>query len=775
MYADIIVDISHEHLDKTFQYAVPDHLLDKVDIGVMVNVPFGRGNKIITGYVVNLTKQPSYDILKIKDIKEVVVQRVKTVERMIQLAAWLRRNYGSTMNQALKMVIPVKDKIQAKQKKMISLVVSNEEAYAAFEQFQKKHAVAMARVIQALINEGKSDVSDIQTKLNITTKTIQALEDKGLVQVETAHIYRNPIKETVLQEEIVELNNQQKEAIHTFIEDYDNKIRKTYLLYGITGSGKTNVYIEMIQHVVNLGKQVIVLIPEIALTFQTVQRFYKRFGDKVSIMNSRMSKGERYDQFKRAMAGEICIMIGPRSVLFTPFNQLGLIVIDEEHETAYKSEQSPKYHARETAIHIAETMSASVVLGSATPSLESFYRAKQGVYQLLKLDKRATGANLPNIYVEDLRKELNEGNRSILSRRLAVMIDDRLKKHQQVILFLNKRGYAGFISCRSCGKVFKCPHCDISLTHHINPYGNELICHYCGYRQPEIKECPECGSKYVSGFRAGTQQVEQMLSKTFPTAKILRMDMDTTSKKGSHEAILSSFANHEADILVGTQMIVKGHDFPHVTLVGILAADMSLYVSDYRASERTFQLLVQAAGRAGRAKVPGDVVIQTYTPNHYSIVAAKEQNYEQFYDEEIIFRQMLGYPPIQNILKISISSKNEEALLLACQDMTEWQDNIKSDLFIEDKFFTTEESLSKNECTVSNMENNLGIRINEKEEIQVTGPIKAPIYKLNDIYTQIVLVKSKDYEILTEFKDKCDMYIKDNVLYKNISVQYDFN
>ena len=375
----------------------------------------------------------------------------------------------------------------------------------------------------------------------------------------------------------------------------------------------------------------------------------------------------------------------------------------------------------------------------------------------MKLDKRATGANLPNIYVEDLRKELNEGNRSILSRRLAAMIDDRLKKHQQVILFLNKRGYAGFISCRSCGKVFKCPHCDISLTHHINPYGNELVCHYCGYRQPEIKECPECGSKYVSGFRAGTQQVEQMLSKTFPTAKILRMDMDTTSKKGSHEAILSSFANHEADILVGTQMIVKGHDFPHVTLVGILAADMSLYVSDYRASERTFQLLVQAAGRAGRAKVPGDVVIQTYTPNHYSIVAAKEQNYEQFYDEEIIFRQMLGYPPIQNILKISISSKNEEALLLACQDMTKWQDNIK------------------NERTVSNMENNLGIRINEKEEIQITGPIKAPIYKLNDIYTQIVLVKSKDYEILTDFKDKCDMYIKDNVLYKNISVQYDFN
>lgn len=763
MYADIIVDISHEHLDKTFQYAVPDYLLDEIDIGMMVNVPFGRGNKIITGYVVNLTKQPSYDILKIKNIKEVVPQRVKTVERMIQLAAWLRRNYGSTMNQALKTVIPVKDKIQAKQKKMISLAVSKEEACTVLEQLQKKHAVAMARVIQALITEGKSDVSDIQTKLNITAKTIQALEDKGLIQVETAHIYRNPIKQTVLQEEMVELNNQQKEAIHTFIEDYDNAIRKTYLLYGITGSGKTNVYIEMIEHVVALGKQVIVLIPEIALTFQTVQRFYRRFGDKVSIMNSRMSKGERYDQFKRAMTGEIRIMIGPRSVLFTPFNDLGLIVIDEEHETAYKSEQSPKYHARETAVHIAQTMSASVVLGSATPSLESFYRAKQGIYQLMKLDKRATGAKLPNIYVEDLRKELNEGNRSILSRRLASMIDDRLKKHQQVILFLNKRGYAGFISCRSCGKVFKCPHCDISLTHHINPYGNELVCHYCGYRQPEIKECPECGSKYVSGFRAGTQQVEQMLSKTFPTAKILRMDMDTTSKKGSHEAILSSFANHEADILVGTQMIVKGHDFPHVTLVGILAADMSLYVSDYRASERTFQLLVQAAGRAGRAKMPGDVVIQTYTPNHYSIVAAKEQNYEQFYNEEIIFRQMLGYPPIQNILKISISCKKEEELLMACQDIAKWQDKIKDEFLI------------KNDMCSSGIKSNLKMKINEKGELQITGPIKAPIYKLNDIYTQIILVKSKDYERLADFKDKCDIYVRDNILYKNISVQYDFN
>lgn len=743
MYADIIVDISHEHLDKTFQYAVPEDLLDEIDIGVLVNVPFGKANRIIAGYVVNLTKQPSYDISKIKSIKSIVPQRVKTIERMIQLAAWLRYNYGSTMNQALKMVIPVKEKIQAKQKKMIVLAMSKEEANKTLEQFQKKHAVAMARVLQALINEGKSDVSDIQTKLNITSKTIQTLENKGLVQIETEHVYRNPIKETALCDESVALNHQQKEAVHTFIEDYDNEIRKTYLLYGITGSGKTNVYIEMIEHVVNLGKQVIVLIPEIALTFQTVQRFYRRFGDKVSIMNSRMSKGERYDQFKRAMAGEIRIMIGPRSVLFTPFNHLGLIVIDEEHETAYKSEQSPKYHARETAIHIAQTMSASVVLGSATPSLESFYRAKQGIYQLMKLDKRATGAKLPNIYVEDLRKELNEGNRSILSRRLAAMIEDRLKKHQQVILFLNKRGYAGFISCRSCGKVFKCPHCDISLTHHIHPYGNELICHYCGYRQPEIKICPECGSKYVSGFRAGTQQVEQMISKMFPTAKILRMDMDTTSTKGSHENILSSFANHEADILVGTQMIVKGHDFPDVTLVGILAADMSLYVSDYRASERTFQLLVQAAGRAGRAKISGDVVIQTYTPNHYSIMAAKEQNYEQFYDEEIVFRQMLGYPPIQNILKISLSSKKEEALLLACEDMMEWYNKSK---------------LKKN-----------------MEKLQVSRPIKAPIYKLNDIYTQMILVKSKEYEILTHFREQCDKYSENNSLYKNIIIQYDFN
>jgi len=738
MYADIIVDISCEHLDKTFQYLVPEHLLENIDVGVMVFVPFGKANKIITGYIVNLTKEPSYDPEKIKPIQGIVPQRVKTVERMIQLAAWLKHNYGSTMNQALKTVIPVKEKIKEKEKKTIRLAVSVEKASELLEEFNHKHAVAMARLLKALMEEGTAEVSIIRSKLNISASTMQNLVKKGIAEIATEHIYRTPIYGNYGEEKNIDLNEQQKEAVDIFIKDYDADIRKTYLIHGITGSGKTNVYIEMIEHVVSLGRQVIMLIPEIALTFQTVQRFYRRFGKQVSILNSRMSKGERYDQFRRAMAGEISIIIGPRSALFTPFSNLGLIVIDEEHEGAYKSEQSPKYHARETAIHIAETVNASVVLGSATPSLESYYRALKGSYHLITLDKRARGSMLPNIFVEDLRTELKEGNRSILSRRLAALIEDRLKKKQQVMLFLNKRGYAGFVSCRSCGKVFKCPHCDISLTHHMNKYNSELVCHYCGYRQPEIKVCPACGSKYVSGFRAGTQQVEQMLNKIFPTAKTLRMDMDTTALKGSHEAILSAFANHEADILVGTQMIVKGHDFPDVTLVGILAADMSLYVSDYRAAERTFQLLVQAAGRAGRAELAGDVVIQTYTPEHYSIVAAKNQNYKQFYDEEIVFRQMMGYPPVYNMLKISISSKCEDALQLACEDIKRWLHSIGT-------------------------------------ELQITGPVQASVYKLNDIYTQIVLVKAEAYGQLTDFKDDCELYTKAHEIYNNISVQYDFN
>ena len=736
MYADIIVDISHEQLDRTFQYAVPEEMEQDIDVGVLVNVPFGRGNRTITGYVIELSNEPKLDIDKIKYIDSIVPDKVKAVSRMIKLAAWLKHNYGSTMNQALKTVIPVKEKVKHKEKKSVRLVIDRHEAQSYIELFVKKNAKARLRLLQALMQEQVIDCAIVKEKLNITMQTINTLVKLGIADIEVENIYRNPIKNTDDSEKRLTLNPEQKQVVDTFIKDYDNGNRHTYLIHGVTGSGKTLCYLDMIEHVVSHKKQVIMLIPEIALTFQTVQRFYRRFGDRVSIINSRMSKGERYDQFLRAMRGEIDIMIGPRSALFTPFSDIGLIVIDEEHESAYNSEQSPRYHAKETAIYIAKEHNASVILGSATPSVETYYHALTGEYKLFTLSHRALGNELPKVYVEDLREELKSGNRSILSRRLKALIEDRLNNNKQVMLFLNKRGYAGFISCRSCGHVMKCPHCDISLTFHKN---GKLVCHYCGYEQPSVNLCPKCGSRYISGFRAGTQQVEEVIKKIYPDARTLRMDMVTTTGKEGHEKILSAFANHEADILIGTQMIVKGHDFPDVTLVGVLAADMSLYSGSYMAAERTFQLLTQAAGRAGRGDTPGEVVIQTYTPDNYSIKTAQAQDYNAFYEEEIAYRRLMEYPPISNMLKVSIASKNENILDAAA-------DYIKNN---HNRFHGS--------------------------EINVYDPVNAGIYKINDIYTKLIYAKAQDYEALTDFKDKIEDISKNADIFKNVNTQFEFN
>ena len=736
MYADIIVDISHEQLDRTFQYAVPEEMEQDIDVGVLVNVPFGRGNRTITGYVIELSNEPKLDIDKIKYIDSIVPDKVKAVSRMIKLAAWLKHNYGSTMNQALKTVIPVKEKVKQKEKKSVRLVIDRHEAQSYIELFLKKNAKARLRLLQALMQEQVIDCAIVKEKLNITMQTVNTLVKLGIADIEVENIYRNPIKNTDDSEKRLTLNPEQKHVVDTFIKDYDNGNRHTYLIHGVTGSGKTLCYLDMIEHVVSHKKQVIMLIPEIALTFQTVQRFYRRFGDRVSIINSRMSKGERYDQFLRAMRGEIDIMIGPRSALFTPFSDIGLIVIDEEHESAYNSEQSPRYHAKETAIYIAKEHKASVILGSATPSVETYYHALTGEYKLFTLSHRALGNELPKVYVEDLREELKSGNRSILSRRLKALIEDRLNNNKQVMLFLNKRGYAGFISCRSCGHVMKCPHCDISLTFHKN---GKLVCHYCGYEQPSVNLCPKCGSRYISGFRAGTQQVEEVIKKMYPDARTLRMDMDTTTGKEGHEKILSAFANHEADILIGTQMIVKGHDFPDVTLVGVLAADMSLYSGSYMAAERTFQLLTQAAGRAGRGDTPGEVVIQTYTPDNYSIKTAQAQDYNAFYEEEIAYRRLMEYPPISNMLKVSIASKNEKILDAAA-------DYIKNN---HNRF--------------------------HGNEINVYDPVNAGIYKINDIYTKLIYAKAQDYEALTDFKDKIEDISKNADIFKNVNTQFEFN
>ena len=499
----------------------------------------------------------------------------------------------------------------------------------------------------------------------------------------------------------------------------------------------------MIAHTIAKGKQAIVLIPEIALTFQTVMRFYNRFGNRVSIMNSRLSQGERYDQYLRAKNGDIDIMIGPRSALFAPFERLGLIIIDEEHETSYKSETIPRYHARETAIERARMNGASVILGSATPSLDSYYHAQNGAYELLELTQRVQEKPLPSCEVIDLRDELKKGNRSILSVRLQELMEDRLEKKQQMMLFLNRRGVAGFMSCRACGHVIKCPHCDVSLSQHNN---GKMVCHYCGYEEPEPKTCPSCGSKYISGFKAGTQKIEELVRQRFPQARVLRMDFDTTRTKEAHEQILQAFANQEADILIGTQMIVKGHDFPNVTLVGVLAADMSLHISDFHAAERTFQLLTQAAGRAGRGDEPGNVIIQTYNPEHYAVLSAKAQDYESFYEQEIMYRQLGFYPPVWNLLLVMCTSEDEKKLQFASEKIV---CRLKKVLDAEEIF--------------------------HKKAIQMVGPADATIARVNDVYRKVIYIKTKDYQDLVLLKDRLEYYMKDNKDFGQVSVQFDFN
>ena len=737
MYANIIIDITHEKLDKIFQYRIPSELEGVLQVGTEVIVPFGRGNREMKGYIVGFSETTDYDLSKVKNILRKAPDSMEIESRLVALAAWMKEHYGGTMIQSLKTVLPIKKQEKIRQKRKVRLLLSEEEGKAKLDLFLHKNQKARARVLAGLLDQPEQDYELITKKLNVPLSVLRSLEEQGILVIESEEVFRNPIRHKVKERKEVSYTEEQSHAIETFWEDYQKGQRNTYLVYGVTGSGKTEVYMEMISRVVEEGKQAIVLIPEIALTYQTVLRFYGRFGNRVSILNSRLSAGERSDQMERVKRGEVDVMIGPRSALFTPFSNLGLIVIDEEHENTYKSEQVPRYHARETAVARAQMEGASVVLGSATPSLEAFYRCQTGEYKLLELRKRATSQTLPEVYTIDMREELKKGNRSIISEKLKEMMEDRLAKKQQIILFLNRRGYAGFVSCRSCGYVVKCPHCDVSLSSHK---GGKLVCHYCGYEEKMIDRCPSCGSTYIGGFKAGTQQIEELVQKEFPQARVLRMDMDTTMNKDGQEALLSAFSNEEADILIGTQMIVKGHDFPGVTLVGILAADMSLYANDYQAGERTFQLLTQAAGRAGRGREKGEVVIQTYSPEHYSIQKASEQDYEGFYEEEMNYRDLMGYPPVSQLLAVLMTGEDEKHLELAAGYLKEF-----------------------------------ALRIDKKKEMSVIGPASPFVGKVNDVYRKILYIKCEDYRRLIDAKNLLEQYIEINKGFQSLRIQFDFN
>lgn len=728
-FAKIIINISHENVDRPYTYKVPEELLARTDIGSVVNVPFGKGDTLRKGVIIGFSSDADFDESKIKEIASIEEKDLSFSDSRIRLAAWIKKNYGSTFSAALKTVLPVKRKVNTPVKKAIVRLVSEDKIKEEIAAIENSNKVARLRLLDALSRDDIIPREIAVNKLHISEPTIKKLCEDGIIKVAEV---AEKAEERVLTDPPV-LSIEQNAIADAVKKDFDEGHPGKYLIHGITGSGKTEVYMSIIGDVIKRGRQAIVLIPEIALTFQTLMRFYDRFGNRVLVMNSTLSDGEKYLCFEKAKNGEADIVIGPRSALFTPFKDLGVIVIDEEHEGTYKSETVPKYHARETAEELARMSGAALVLGSATPSVDAYYKAVKGDYVLFELNTRPTGNSLANVHIADLREELRKGNKTIISKKLRSMIEDRLIKGEQTMLFINRRGLAGFVSCRACGFVVKCPHCDVSLSLHKN---NTLTCHYCGYTIPKMTVCPECGSKYISGFKAGTEQVEETVKKMYPEARVLRMDADTTRQKDSYEKILSSFLNKEADILIGTQMIVKGHDFKNVTLVGVLAADQTLFDADYKAAERTFDLITQAAGRAGRGDVPGDVVIQTYKPDHYAIVHAASQDYKAFYEEEIAYRDFLNYPPTGHMLSVLVTGKDEE-------ETGKFTDQMCKAL---KKYFDS----------------------------TVIGPAPAFISKLNDIYRFVFYIKNVDYDKLVEIKD----YLEDNlsrIKKKNTLVFFDFD
>lgn len=736
-FADVIVDISAEQLDRKFQYRIPTMLEQSIRPGVQVEAPFGKGNRTVTGYVIRVTDKPDFDLEKIKYIQGISQKKQSLEGRLIELAAWIRESYGCTMLQALKTVLPVRQKTGRRVRRMIVLRLSREEASGVLEEEKRRSHAARVRLLERLIANGSEDYAVCLKELNLSASVVRTLEKKGVLFVEDEPGDLSLPHEQGREAVFPELTEEQGRAVDEIQEEWRSGSPRPVLLHGITGSGKTVVYMNLINMMLEQGRQVILLVPEIALTYQNVQRFCEHFGRDVAIIHSRLSQGERAEQFGRVARGEARIMIGPRSALFAPFPSLGLIIVDEEQESSYHSEMTPRYHARETAVERGRLEGARVLLGSATPSMEARYRCETGEYREVRLSRRFGSQGLARVKITDMREELRKGNRSMLGSELRRGLTDCLARGEQAMLFLNRRGYAGFVSCRTCGYVVKCPHCDVSMT--IHKHGR-MVCHYCGHETAAVHSCPSCGSPYIGGFRAGTQQVEELLLREFPAARVLRMDMDTTRHKNSHEELLRAFGEGQADILVGTQMIVKGHDFPRVTLVGALAADLSLYTGDYRASERTFQLLTQAVGRAGRADRPGMAVIQTYHPEHYAIQAAARQDDDIFYEEELGYRRLMGYPPVENLLAIHGSSADELRLNTAME-------YLKRYLF----------------------------RAAGREKVQVIGPADEAVSKVKDMYRKVIYIKHKDYRTLTRLKDKTEQYVEINSGFRSIYIQYDFN
>ena len=648
LYAEVIINSEALEIDRPFTYKVPEEFNNEIKIGQIVKVPFGKGNKTSEGFILNLKNDDNIKF-KTKNIAAILVKDPVIDEDDINLIEFLREKTLCKYIDAFRLLIPVGIMKGAKAKKKRVIVLKNEDLSNI------KNPDGYKKIIEFFkTNSGKYTKSELINEHSISQYKLNKLIENEVLSIEEESVFR--YNDRVYNKDSAKTLTIEQENI---IREYINSDDKMFLLKGVTGAGKTEVYMKLVERVLLEGKSAIILVPEIALTPQMIERFKGRFGVNVALFHSKLSDGERFDEWFRVKEGKAKVIVGARSAIFLPAKNLGLIIIDEEHENTYKSEQNPKYQTKEVAEYLSELKGCKVILGSATPSIETYYRALTGEMKLLELNSRVDNKPMPPMKVIDMRNELKGGNKSLFSRELFIAIQERLKRKEQIILFLNRRGFSTFVSCRSCGYVFKCDECDISMTYHKNGL---LICHYCGKTKREPRECPKCHSKYVKFFGAGTQRVEEEVKKYFNNAGILRMDVDTTRDKHSYERIYNTFKNGEADILIGTQMVSKGLDFKNVTLVGILAADMSINIPDYRAAERTFQIITQVAGRAGRGDKQGEVLIQTYTPQHYSLQYAVNYDYEGFYEKEFTVRAMMKYPPFGKLLLINGTSKKEDLL-----------------------------------------------------------------------------------------------------------------
>jgi len=662
--AKVIIDQNSHHTDRPFDYKIPGALAKEVTVGSRVQVTFGKGHKKMEGYVLGIKdiEKPRYTIKNLQG----VVQNVPPLSRLqIDMILWMKKTYLCTYMEAISVVAPPKAYGNIKEKKDLYLrrKGSREEIERVLEK-TANNAKRQREILRPLIEEEEFLLESLGDIKSAYKNAVTALEKRGILETvekeKASQLLRmkppeNPPRVPLTEEQIKAMERMKDCFEQTLLKKEKGK---TFLLHGVTGSGKTEIYLGLIERALEAGKTAIVLVPEISLTPQTMERFTARFGEAIALIHSSLTLKERYYEWEKIQQGKAKIVIGARSAIFAKLENLGMIVVDEEHEYTYKSEQNPKYHAIEIARYRSEKEGAQVVLGSATPSVESYYRGQQGIYELISLERRVTKHQLPQVEMVDMREELDVGNVSMISGSLKNQIEENLKNRGQTILFLNRRGFSTFLSCKKCGYVEKCNDCDITMTYHLS--SDELLCHYCGKKKKPITECPDCGSTTIKHFGYGTQKLEKNIENLFPAARILRMDVDTTTEKGAHEKVLSAFKNREADILIGTQMISKGLDFPGVTLVGIIAADSILNLPDFRASERTFQLLTQVAGRAGRGEDLGSVVLQTYKPEHYSIEEAIKQDYVGFYRREIGLREAFEYPPFTALYLVNLMGEDEE-------------------------------------------------------------------------------------------------------------------